>query len=127
MMQARAAGGHAMGAARGLRGAGRHAAYAAGQAGAVAHVAAHELGAAAYAIKAARAAAPEAESGLQGDSSANGSVTSCRRRFASSFLMTRGCGTTSAGRCLTAEGASGADPIADALAAGRRGCQAGVA
>lgn len=58
-MQARAAGGHAMGAARDLRGAARPAAYAAGQAGAVAHVAAHELGAAAYAIKAARAAAPE--------------------------------------------------------------------
>jgi hypothetical protein len=53
MMQDRAAGGHAMGAARNLRGAARHAAYAAGQAGAVAHVAAHELGAAAYAIKAA--------------------------------------------------------------------------
>jgi hypothetical protein len=58
MMQARAAGGHAMGAARGLTGAARHAAYAAGQAGAVAHVAAHDLGAAAYAIKAVRAAAP---------------------------------------------------------------------
>ena len=58
MMQARAAGGHAMGAARDLRGAARHAAYAAGQAGAVAHVAAHDLGAAAYAIKAAQAAAP---------------------------------------------------------------------
>jgi hypothetical protein len=43
-------------------GAARHAAYAAGQAGAVAHVAAHELGAAAYAIKAARAVAPEGES-----------------------------------------------------------------
>ena len=63
MMEARAAGGHAMGAARGLHGAARHAAYAAGQAGAVAHVAAHELGAAAYAIKAARAAASEGESG----------------------------------------------------------------
>jgi thymidine phosphorylase len=59
MMQARAAGGHAMGAARDLRGAARHAAYAAGQAGVVAHVAAHDLGAAAYAIKAVRAAAPE--------------------------------------------------------------------
>ena len=58
MMQARAAGGHAMGAARELRGAARHAAYAEGQAGAVAHVAAHDLGAAAYAIKAAQAAAP---------------------------------------------------------------------
>lgn len=61
MMRARAAGGHAMGAARELRGAPRHAAYAAGQAGAVAHVAAHELGAAAYAVKAARAAAPDGE------------------------------------------------------------------
>jgi thymidine phosphorylase len=61
MMEARAAGGHAMGAARGLRGAGRYAAYAAGQAGCVAHVAAHELGAAAYAIKAARAAAPNGD------------------------------------------------------------------
>ncbi|WP_406080297.1 hypothetical protein OG468_07005 [Streptomyces zaomyceticus] len=66
MMEARAAGGHAMGAARDLRGAARHAAYAAGQAGAVAHVAAHELGAAAYAIKAARAAAPAGESETAG-------------------------------------------------------------
>jgi hypothetical protein len=57
MTQARAAGGHAMDAARNLGGAARHAAYAAGQAGAVAH----ELGAAAYAIKAARVAAPEGE------------------------------------------------------------------
>src|SRR5438046_4722061 len=66
MMQARAAGGDAMGAARDLRGAARHAAYAAGQAGAVAHVAAHELGAAAYAIKAVRAAAPDGESDAAG-------------------------------------------------------------
>jgi hypothetical protein len=58
MFQARAAGGHAMAAARVLSGAARHAAFAAGQAAVVAHVAAHELGAAAYAIKAARAAAP---------------------------------------------------------------------
>lgn len=58
MMEARAAGGHAMAAARDLVGAARFAAYAAGQAGAVAHVAAHELGAAAYAIKAVRAAVP---------------------------------------------------------------------
>ena len=61
MMVARAAGGHAMGAARDLRGAARHAAYAAGQAAVVAHVAAHDLGAAAYAIKAVRAAAPAGE------------------------------------------------------------------
>src|SRR3954447_23794034 len=43
MSASRAAGGHAMGAARDLRGAARHAAYAAGQAAVVAHVAAHEL------------------------------------------------------------------------------------
>jgi hypothetical protein len=61
MTEARAAGGHAMAAARPLRGAARHAAFAAGQAAVVAHVAAHELGAAAYAIKAVRAAAPPPE------------------------------------------------------------------
>ena len=61
MSQSRAAGGHAMAAARPVSGAARHAAYAAGQAAAVAHVAAHDLGAAAYAIKAARAAAPGSE------------------------------------------------------------------
>jgi hypothetical protein len=58
MSESRAAGGHAMAAARGLRGAPRHAAFAAGQAAVVAHVAAHELGAAAYAVKAVRDAAP---------------------------------------------------------------------
>jgi hypothetical protein len=61
MSKARAAGGHAMAAARDLSGPARHAAYAAGQAAVVAHVAAHDLGAAAYAIKAARAAAPRIE------------------------------------------------------------------
>ena len=59
MTESRTAAGHANGAARDLQGAPRHAAYAAAQAAAVAHVAAHDLGAAAYAIKAARAAAPE--------------------------------------------------------------------
>jgi hypothetical protein len=66
MMQARAAGGHAMAAARSLQGAPRHAAFAAGQAAVVAHVAAHELGAAAYAIKAARAAARDGEREIAG-------------------------------------------------------------
>src|SRR5947209_316242 len=61
MTAARTSAGHANGAARDLVGAPRHAAYAAGQAAAVAHVAAHELGAAAYAIKAARAAAPDGD------------------------------------------------------------------
>lgn len=62
MSEARTAAGHANAAARDLRGAPRYAAYAAAQAAVVAHVAAHELGAAAYAIKAARAAAPEGAS-----------------------------------------------------------------
>lgn len=61
MSEARASAGHANAAARDLAGAPRHAAYAAGQAAAVAHVAAHDLGAAAYAIKAARAAAPDGQ------------------------------------------------------------------
>lgn len=56
MMAARAVGGHAMGAARDLTGAARFAAYSAGQAACVGHVAEHDLGAAAYAIKAAGAA-----------------------------------------------------------------------
>ncbi|WP_395858494.1 putative immunity protein [Arthrobacter echini] len=56
MMATRAIGGHAMGAARPLRGAPRFAAYAAGQAACVAHVPEHDLGAAAYAIKAAAVA-----------------------------------------------------------------------
>ncbi|MGP6173242.1 putative immunity protein [Corynebacterium sp. A21] len=61
MMDSRAAGGHAMGAARPLRGAPRFAAYAAGQAACVAHVPEHDLGAAAYAIKATVMAVPEAQ------------------------------------------------------------------
>jgi hypothetical protein len=59
--EARTAAGHASAAARDMTGPARHAAYAAGQAAAVGHVAAHELGAAAYAIRAARAASPERE------------------------------------------------------------------
>jgi hypothetical protein len=47
-----------MGAARPLAGAARYAAYAAGQAACVGHLPEHDLGAAAYAIKAARAACP---------------------------------------------------------------------
>ena len=56
MMRTRAAGGHAMAAARPLTGAPRFAAYAAGQAACVAHVPEHDLGAAAYAIRAVQAA-----------------------------------------------------------------------
>ena len=48
-------------AAREVSGTAKLAALAAGQAGGVAHVAAHDLGAAAYAIRAAREAAPASE------------------------------------------------------------------
>ncbi|MFI5259117.1 MAG: putative immunity protein [Candidatus Limnocylindrales bacterium] len=61
MTQARTAAFAAHAAAREVSGAASEAARAAGQAVAVAHVAAHELGAAAYAIMAARAAAPEGD------------------------------------------------------------------
>lgn len=61
MQESRTAAGKANAAARVLKGAPRHAAFAAGQAAAVAHVAAHELGAAAYAIKAVRATASDDE------------------------------------------------------------------
>ena len=61
MSQSRNAAGYANAAAREVSGAAREAAHAAGQAAAVAHVAAHELGAAAYAIRAVRAATPESE------------------------------------------------------------------
>lgn len=56
MMRARDAAFAANAAAREVSGAAKEAAHAAGQAGAVPHVAAHDLGAAAYAIRAARAA-----------------------------------------------------------------------
>lgn len=59
MTQARTAAFAAHAAAREVSGAAREAAHAAGQAVSVAHVAAHELGAAAYAIRAVRAASPE--------------------------------------------------------------------
>ncbi len=126
MSQARAAGGHAMAAARALSGAARHAAYAAGQAAVVAHVAAHELGAAAYAIKAARAAAPDARVSAPAGASAVGSANSSPLRFANSSWRISGCATRSAGRCSTADGRDGVsarpntrfEPTPDALERG---------
>jgi hypothetical protein len=61
MTQSRNAAGYANAAAKDLTGPAREAAHAAGQAAAVAHVASHELGAAAYAIRAVRAAASKNE------------------------------------------------------------------
>jgi hypothetical protein len=110
MTQARTTGGHAMAAARDLSGAARHAAYAAGQAAVVAHVAAHELGGPPMRSRPHVLPRRKARARAQGDSSAAGSATSSRRRFASSYSTTSGCGTTSAGRCSTAESASGRQP-----------------
>jgi hypothetical protein len=62
MMDSRAAAFESNAAARGLADPAKFAALSTGQASAVPHVAAHDLGAAAYAIRAAQAAAPPAES-----------------------------------------------------------------
>jgi hypothetical protein len=126
MMQARAAGGHAMGAARNLGGAARDAAYAAGQAG-PSHTS-PRTNSVQLPMRSRPHVPPrqKARSRPQGDSSATGSVTSSRRRFASSCLTTRGCGTTSAGRCLTAERAWGARPHPTSASNGFwRACLAG--
>jgi hypothetical protein len=80
--QARAAGGHAMAAARDLDGAARHAAFAAGQAAVVAHVAAH--GSVRPPMRS-RPRVPQRRkerAKAQGDSSAGGSASSCPRRSA---------------------------------------------
>ena len=66
MTESRTSAGHANAAARDLKGAPRNAAYAAAQAAAVAHVAAHDLGAAAYAIRAVRYAAPPGQAASAG-------------------------------------------------------------
>src|SRR5215471_5948015 len=103
MTQARAAGGHAMGAARDLRGAPRHAAYAAGQAG-PSHTSPRTSSVRPHSrLRPHVLLRRTGRSRQQGDLSAGGSVTSSPRRFASSCLTTSDCGTTSAGRCLTAE------------------------
>lgn len=69
MMDAKMVAGASNAAARDVSGAAKLAALAAGQAAVVAHVAAHKLGAAAYAIRAARAAAPpdEADAAASGE------------------------------------------------------------
>ncbi len=112
VMQARAAGGHAMGAARDLRGAARTPRMPRVKPGR--WPTSPRMSSGRPPTRSRRYVLPrrQATAGLRGDSSASGSVTSCRRRYASSFLMTRGCGMTSAGRCLTAEGRlRGAAPL----------------
>ncbi|HET8765689.1 MAG TPA: hypothetical protein VFM86_00035 [Pedococcus sp.] len=68
-------------AGRGLPDAARFAALSAGQAVAVAHVAAHDLGAAAYAIRAARAAAQGAGDTASGDEDAGDVAAAAERQW----------------------------------------------
>ena len=68
---------------------------------------------------------PKARARPQGDSSANGSVTSSRRPFASSCLTTSVCGTTSAGQHLTAEREWGSAPSERPDSAGYFGSELG--
>ncbi|SCC40180.1 putative immunity protein [Arthrobacter sp. NIO-1057] len=102
MMDTRAIGGHAMGAARPLRGAARFAAYAAGQAACVAHVPEHDLGAAAYAIKAVQAAAPRGKK-RQAKLSVTGSASIFPTVFTISSSKTKPAATTSVGLYSTTE------------------------
>ena len=104
--EARTAAGHANAAARDLIGAARHAAYAAGQAAAVGHVAAHELGAAAYAIKAARAAAPETMVRRPAAWNASGSASDSPTRSENLCSTISGCATSCAGSRSTADNGS---------------------
>jgi hypothetical protein len=97
MSDSRAAGGHAMAAARELSGAARYAAFAAGQAGVTAHVAAHELGAAGPMPS--KPCGPLRARKLAGWSAA-GSAINCRRRSMRSCWMMSGYATRSAGRFL---------------------------
>src|SRR5262245_10310008 len=97
MSQARKAAFAANAAAREVSGAAKQAALAAGQAVAVAHVAAHELGAAAYAIRAIRAALLKMSVRRLVAWSASGSVHSFQARSENSCSTTRGCAMRSAG------------------------------
>ena len=121
MSQSRAAGGHAMAAARELSGAARHAAFAAGQAAVVAHVAAHELGAAAYAIKAVRAAAP----GREGESAGRLECRWQREQLPDVMrelvLEDQRFETRSAGRSSTVDGRDGLSALPNKRFDPRRG------
>jgi hypothetical protein len=91
-------------------GAARHAACAAGQAGVVAQLPRTSLARPPMRLWPHVLLHMKTRARLQSDSSANRSVINCRRLFTSSCLMTRGCGTTSVGRCLSAERASWREP-----------------
>ena len=98
MTESRTAGGHAMGAARNLRGAARFAAYAAGQAACVAHVALTSWALPRMRSRQRVLRLRDARN-MPVDSSARGNVNNFRTRFANSSSTISACGTTSAGRC----------------------------
>jgi hypothetical protein len=102
MTQARTAA-FANAAAREVSGAAKQAALAAGQAVAVSHVPAHELGAAAYAIRAARAAAPEGEQEQAGRLECRWQRAQLPARSENSCWTTRGCAMRCAGPCSIAD------------------------
>jgi hypothetical protein len=97
MMQARAAGGHAMGTARDLCGAARHAAYAGCWPGGGPSHTSPRTNSVQPLMRSRPHVLPRRKTRAipQGDSSADASVTNSRRRFASSCSMTSSCGTTS--------------------------------
>ena len=100
MMQARAAGGHAMGAARDLRGAplGSRIRRWSGRRRGARRRARSRRGRLCDQGRS-RCRAGRRDRVRRADASASGSATSSRTRFASSSSTTSGCGTTSAGRC----------------------------
>jgi hypothetical protein len=90
-------------AARGLPDSARFAALAAGQAAAVAHVAAHDLGAAAYAIRAAVAAASAGRPRRHGYGNESGREKDSPRRFENWSSMTSEVEARSAGTYSTTD------------------------
>jgi len=103
MTEARAAGGHANGAARELSGEGRHAACAAGRA-AASHTLPRTSSVRPH-LRSRPHALPRRKDGVraQDEVSAGGSAPGSPNRLASSYSTTSCRGTTSAARCSTAE------------------------
>ena len=122
MMQARAAGGHGMGAARDLHGA-APARRLRGRQGRGGCARRHAQARRGRLCDQGRPVPPRrtARTRRQGAWSAGGGVTSSRRRFASSSLTTSGCGTTSAGRCSTARPDAIGALSGDVIVTGRGG------
>ncbi len=104
--EVRTAAGHANAAARDLRGAPRHAAYAAGQAAAVGHVAAHELGLRPTRSGRRRRQRLTTSARRPATRSAGGSARNSLTRSENSCSTTSGCATSCAGSSSTAGAAA---------------------